>query len=318
MRDKHDSYAVVEHGPSDACVDLVFFAEGYTKQEEDVFLDDVERLVGEVFNTEGAVFNTYFPIFNIHAVFVESAEHMGVGKEARSAFRLYREKGKLRGILPTRSSYDKVDRICDDVPYDCDFAVILANDEFYGGLGDRIAIISASHTSGALALRHELGHNFADVGEEYDGGGDYSGPNFSETTRICRKGEGPRYNDVGGGVTREVWPCISWVDWLSEKPSKDGRVEPQESAETLLEYPWQSLTEGTPEFDVPFQVQEGGQKGGVEWGYIRIIFSVSGVQDEQHLTVLLDGEELEYRYPGHTDRHFTDILMPRSKDFWAG
>jgi hypothetical protein len=40
--------------------------------------------------------------------------------------------------------------------------------KYYGGLGDEVAIFTSSPTSGGLALRHELGHILADVGE-----GDY-------------------------------------------------------------------------------------------------------------------------------------------------
>ena len=67
----------------------------------------------------------------------------------------------------------------------CDHVMLMARDAWYGGLGDRVAIFTSSRTSGALALRHELGHVLADVGEEYDGGEDYSGPNFAETNRRC-------------------------------------------------------------------------------------------------------------------------------------
>ena len=76
-----------------------------------------------------------------------------------------------------------------------------------------MAIFTSSVTSGALALRHELGHIFADVGEEYDGGNDYSGPNFAETARVCAPGELPRRVPTSDGV-REVWPCVSWGAWL--------------------------------------------------------------------------------------------------------
>src|SRR5690606_10105434 len=41
-----------------------------------------------------------------------------------------------------------------------------------------------SHNSGSMVLRHELGHNFGNVGEEYDGGQVYSGANFSRTTNV--------------------------------------------------------------------------------------------------------------------------------------
>ena len=51
----------------------------------------------------------------------------------------------------------------------------------WGGLGGRYAITTRSLTSGSMVLRHELGHNFSNVGEEYDGGQVYSGANFSRT-----------------------------------------------------------------------------------------------------------------------------------------
>lgn len=57
----------------------------------------------------------------------------------------------------------------------CDHVMLVAHDPWYGGLGEEVAIFTSSKTSGGLALRHELGHILADVGEEYDGGGDYSG-----------------------------------------------------------------------------------------------------------------------------------------------
>jgi hypothetical protein len=127
------------------------------------------------------------------------------------------------------------------------------NDPYYGGLGDKIAIISASITSGALALTHELGHNFMDVGEEYvfvgrsrlhattanhypplpppppyrryDGGWDYSGENFAATRRPCSEAElaaGPRPvgpaggGGAGGAARRMVWACLPWAHWLDE------------------------------------------------------------------------------------------------------
>ena len=43
-------------------------------------------------------------------------------------------------------------------------------------------MITNSRTSGAISARHELAHALADFGEEYDGGGDYSGDNFTRET----------------------------------------------------------------------------------------------------------------------------------------
>merc|ERR1712185_522878 len=100
--------------------------------------------------------------------------------------------------------------VAQHVPFKPEYIVLLAHDKFYGGLGDEIAIVSSSPTSGRIGFRHELGHNFADIGEEYDGGQDYSGGNFALTRRLCREGEGPRTVPIGGGIFRNVWPCISW------------------------------------------------------------------------------------------------------------
>ena len=65
-------------------------------------------------------------------------------------------------------------------------------------------------------MRHELGHILADIGEEYDGGTDYSGPNFAETARLCEPGELPRRVPTYDGV-RDVWPCMSWRAWLPKQ-----------------------------------------------------------------------------------------------------
>ena len=36
--------------------------------------------------------------------------------------------------------------------------------------GGQFVIGTKSRTTGTVVLRHEMGHNFIDVGEEYDGG----------------------------------------------------------------------------------------------------------------------------------------------------
>ena len=48
----------------------------------------------------------------------------------------------------------------------CDHVILMVHDEWYGGLGEDVAIVTASRTSGHVAVRHELGHILADVGEE--------------------------------------------------------------------------------------------------------------------------------------------------------
>ena len=158
--------------PAPNAVNLVFLSEGYTRREK--FDADVARLSAEVFFAPSAAFYSVAPLLNVRSIFVPSrTSGVGFKKAGDTAFRLYREDRTLRSILPSPESYAKAKKLAGRHAPGWDFAVILVNTPFYGGLGDEIAIVSASATSGAVALRHELGHIFADMGEEYDAGLDY-------------------------------------------------------------------------------------------------------------------------------------------------
>lgn len=138
---------------------LNFFA----GSERTKFYDDMERLTKEMF--EGSTFRSYLPIFNIWAIFVESVDS-GIGYDGpkNTPFRLYRESGQLRGIFPGNSAYAR--QVCTMVGFSgCDYPSIIGNDDFYGGLGGEFVISTKSERTGTVVLRHEMGHNFADVGE---------------------------------------------------------------------------------------------------------------------------------------------------------
>ena len=87
---------------------------------------------------------------NLYSVFTAS-KVSGVGTEESpkdTAFKLFRETGKLRSILPDDDySYPKALEDCKAHTPACDIAVILVNDPFYGGLGDEVAILSASKST---------------------------------------------------------------------------------------------------------------------------------------------------------------------------
>lgn len=66
---------------------------------------------------------------------------------------------ELRGIYATNPSTARA--ICNGIGKDaCDFPALIGNDDYYGGLGGEFVITTKSTTSGTIALRHELGHNF--------------------------------------------------------------------------------------------------------------------------------------------------------------
>ena len=83
-----------------------------------------------------------------------------------------------------------------------------------GGLGGEFVISTESETSGTIVLRHEMGHNFVNVGEGYDGGSAYRGANFDSS----------RTN-------------IKWAHFLTDQTSQTPVEEPRKLA--LQDYPWQ-------------------------------------------------------------------------------
>jgi len=255
---------LVNSGPVKNRIDLVFMGDGYTAAERQKFFDDIKRIVTELF--AGDTLRSYLPVFNVHAVYRPSIES-GIGKNNRpknTAYKLYREGDTLRAIFPGDSSaaHDS----CSQAP-DCDYPIVVANDPFYGGLGGELAITTSSATSGAMVLRHELGHNFGRVGEEYDGQeATFFGANFSSS--------------LSG---------IKWSEWLS------GPAKAEPVTALFLDWPWHRLSTG------PYKARFAASGSAA---VTSVTFSSSGTARDSDLAVSIDGKVLPFKGPGHPDRAF--------------
>ncbi|MEE6251077.1 MAG: M64 family metallopeptidase [Bdellovibrionota bacterium] len=210
---------IVEQGPVDNRINLPILAEGYTLAEKEKFFEDCKRISRDLFANKA--FSSYLELFNVYAIFVASNES-GVTDIQRkdTAFDLYRSPaGSKRGIIPGSSW--AIDRAFRQAP-GADYPIILVNDDYYGGLGGRYAITTRSLNSGSMVLRHELGHNFGNVGEEYDGGQVYSGANFSSSRNL------------------------NWPQWI------EGQAKIFESKFLSGAYLWKNLNEGDIHVDIDF------------------------------------------------------------------
>lgn len=263
---------IAEQGPTQNRICLTFLGDGYTDAEKEKFFHDVAAMVDDLFN--GQTFQSYKSLFNIYAVFVPSKDS-GITdiQQKNTAFGLYRSPaGSKRAIMPGNTS--AIERALTLAPK-TDYPVIIANDNFYGGLGGRYAITSSSRESGKIVLRHELGHNFGNVGEEYDGGSVYSGANSS------------RNSDV------------PWKQWLQPQQSKivnDMRF-------LGGAYVWQNLAQKSvkQEFNFPSPNQKGPF-----WFEVQV--SSVGWQNLDDVEILLDGRKLEILGRGTADRSFFNTL----------
>lgn len=253
---------LVTSGPTENRIDLTFVGDGYTEDEKEKYFSDIERFVKELFSEK--TFSSYLPLFNVHAVFVPSKESgLTDSTKKDTALGLYRTPvGSKRAIMPGNTR--AIDRALSLAP-DTDYPILIANDDYYGGLGGRYAITTRSVESGKIVLRHELGHNFGEVGEEYDGGYVYSGANSSHSLPL------------------------SWSHWV------EGTTKTFEGKQLTGDYVWQNLS-GRP-FKRTFNFPEGN--------YIfDSIVSTVGWGAPGEVSVLLNGQEQDLIGRYTQDRSF--------------
>lgn len=259
---------LVQNGPSANRIDLTILGDGYTAQEQDKFFADAERIKNDLFSQD--TFASYLPLFNFHAVFVPSKES-GISdlKKIDTAFGLYRTPaGSKRAIYPGNTS--AIDAAIALAP-DTDYPILMANDDYYGGLGGQYAITTRSVESGQVVLRHELGHNFGQVGEEYDGGYVYSGANSSDDTNVM------------------------WKHWLTTDKVYEAKF-------LTGSYDWQNLAGKDHVSQFTFPEAVNGQPYSLD-----VKISSVGWSGPEQVSAYLDGNSLPYYGTYTRDRSFFDL-----------
>ncbi|KAI0927498.1 hypothetical protein AcV5_008025 [Taiwanofungus camphoratus] len=251
-------------------VDLVFFSDGYTTEERGKFIADANRLAMDISGNQ--TFNTVKPLLNFWAAFVPSNESgIGTGGQPKDTpFGLYRDGTELRGVYYSKPEVARA--ACYSLGDKCDYPILMGNDPLYGGLGGEFTVITPSLANGALVLRHELGHSIIGVGEEYDGG----------------------YAYFGVDAAHNLSEPIPWSHWLTNAssypqhaPSHDHNsmaVRVERSVMPMQAYAWTLLNVSEP-WSIKFN-----SSGSYSRHLVR--FSLSGLPEEDDLTVELDGEHL--------------------------
>lgn len=215
------------------------------------------------------------------AKLTQSQSGIGTDKEPKdTVFGLYRVGTELRAIYCGKKQVARA--ACASLGTGCDYPILLANSPYYGGLGGEFSITTASVLNGALVLRHELGHSIINVGEEYDGGFAYYGPNSAPSP---------------------LTGTIKWGNWLSN-PSRvsNTSIIPERSVSPLQAYPWTLLNRSAPYTSI-------FNSSGTYYSHM-IRCSLSGLPRTSDLNVLLDGTDIGWEpRPGvGVDRWHYDIL----------
>ena len=149
-------------------IDVAIVAEGYTKEEMDIFYADAQKAMDALFRHEP--FGKYKDAFNIVAVALESEESgvsvPGEGEWKNTALKAHFNTFYMDRYLTTLRLKNMHDKLC-GVPYE--HIVILANTDTYGGGGifNSYTLTTAHHHAFEPVVVHEFGHSFAGLADEY-------------------------------------------------------------------------------------------------------------------------------------------------------
>jgi hypothetical protein len=188
----------VNGDPADK-VNIVFLGDGYTAAEMSLYISDVQSATTGLFLS--APYYGYEPFFNVYAIEVPSAEsgtdHPYTASDcpgglstffANTYFNCTFDYANIHRLLVVQNSSAVYSVLGANFP-NWDVVFVVVNHSYYGGSGGAFATFS-THTSATEIAIHELGHSFADLGDEYDYGGTpgYETPNTTaQTTRSLIK-----------------------------------------------------------------------------------------------------------------------------------
>ncbi|HMJ88790.1 MAG TPA: M64 family metallopeptidase, partial [Candidatus Acidoferrum sp.] len=185
---------LVSNGPTSERINLTFFSEGYTAAELPTFITNVTSVLGTFFSTPP--YRDYSNCFNVHAVSVASmqsgADHYSpttrlVNTYFNSTFDSF-GVDRVLTIPPNNrdgayaNGQGKVDALVADLIPESDIEVVLVNDPQYGGSGGPRLVASMDPMSPEIVM-HELGHTFAQLGDEYEDPYPYGNLEEPNTTR---------------------------------------------------------------------------------------------------------------------------------------
>lgn len=159
---------IVDNGDPAEKVDIVFLAEGYTKDEMGKFRKDASRMARYFLSMEP--FSTYADRFNFYTIESPSVnsgvEVPGKGTYVNtnlsSSFYTF-DMDRYQTTANTWAMYD----IAANVPYDA--IIVLNNSSRYGGGGfyNHYCQGTVDHDLSEIVLIHEFGHSFGGLADEY-------------------------------------------------------------------------------------------------------------------------------------------------------
>ena len=158
----------LKNGDPHRKVDLAFIAEGYAKNEEEKFKQDLKRMTDLFFSMEP--YKSRKKDFNVYGVY-KASQDSGPDEPRQGIYKntvvdaSFNALGLSRYML-TEGNRDLRD-IAAHAPYDS--VIIMVNSPRYGGGGiyNSFCLFTADNEWHKYLLLHEFGHSFAGLADEY-------------------------------------------------------------------------------------------------------------------------------------------------------
>ena len=159
---------LLKSGLEEDCIDVAILAEGYTKEEMHIFLQDAQIAMESLFNHEpfGAMKNR-FNIVAVEAPSLDSGVSIpGSGLWKQTAFGSHFDTFYSARYLTT-TRVKAIHNALAGIPYE--HIIILANTEQYGGGGiyNSYTLTTTHNPMFRPVVVHEFGHSFGGLADEY-------------------------------------------------------------------------------------------------------------------------------------------------------
>ena len=159
---------LLKSGSEENCIDIAILAEGYTKEETELFYKDAQTACEALFSHEPL--KKLKSRFNVVAVFSESKDSgVSIPRQnewKKTAVSSHFDTFYSDRYLTTRS-VKAIHNWLAGIPYE--HIIILANTDTYGGGGiyNSYTLTTAHHPMFKPVVVHEFGHSFGGLADEY-------------------------------------------------------------------------------------------------------------------------------------------------------
>ncbi|HSV15497.1 MAG TPA: M64 family metallopeptidase, partial [Tepidisphaeraceae bacterium] len=198
---------VLDNGPASNRIDLAVVGDGFTQTQIPTFAADVQTFIKGFFNE--APLSSYKSFFNVHEVNVVSNVSgvsgdptAGVSRSTPLGMSFFTEGvERLLGVDTAAAR-----QYAQSAPGD-DQTIAIANSSKYGGAGypsEDVLTFAGGNPSAVEIVKHEFGHSFGDLADEYDYGGPTNWP-----------GAEPVEADISTYTAAEmVAKKVKWWRWI--------------------------------------------------------------------------------------------------------